>query len=261
MPTLADALRGARHSPAATRPRSALLAGAGGALGAAVLEQALARGGFARVQVLVTGPVAAAMHGFEACTLDSLAPRADGPDTGFIVFDRPRHANGREAAFLRPEPAALPALARAFHAAGVRRLLVVLPHAPALLPQALKHGLATLDEQAVAALDFEQLLIVRSAQPSVASGGGSWPQRVARAVLAQLQWLVPEQEQPVRAARLAEVVALLARRLPAAPPGARVMPPELVWQAAHDADPLPRLDAWLGVGHARTAAGSGEGST
>jgi hypothetical protein len=251
MPSISDALRGARHpgAPAAAPARVALLAGAGGPLGSAVLEQALAAAGFARVQVLVTGPVAAGMRGFEARRVDELAadaaPPDHRPDTGFIVFDRPREAHGREAAFLRPQPEELPALARRFRAAGVRRLLVVLPHAPALLPAALKQGLATLDEHAVAALDFEQVVFMRSAQPPVRVAAGSWLQRVAGLVLSQLSWMVPTQEQPVRAARLAVVVAQIARRLPAAPVGARVMGPELVWQAAHDDDPGPRVDAWL----------------
>jgi hypothetical protein len=226
--------------------RSAVIAGAGGSLGAAVLEQALARGGFARVLALVTGPVAAGMRGFEAVTLQALAQRAP-VDTGFVVFDRPRDANGREAAFLRPEPAQLFPLAQALRDAGVRRLIVVLPHAPALLPQALRQGLATLDEHAVAALAFEHVVFVRSAQPpsSVGHSERSWLQRLAHGVLSQLHWMIPQQEQPVRAARLAQVIALIARRLPDAPPGTRVMAPELVWQAAHADDLALPVGAWL----------------
>jgi hypothetical protein len=244
-------------------PRVALLAGAGGPLGSAVLEQALASAGFVRVQVLVTGPVATGMRGFEARRVDELAPAARpgaAPDTGIVVFDRPRDVHGREAAFLRPQPGELPALARRFRAAGVRRLVVVLPHAPALLPAALKHGLATLDEHAVAALDFEQVVFVRSAQAPVQAAAGSWLQRLAHVVLAQLQWMIPTQEQPVRAARLAVVVAQIARRLPHAPPGTRVMPPELVWQAAHDDDPGPRVEAWLHGRRAPAAPGAPQAS-
>lgn len=247
MVSVTDALHGAQHATRIPLRRSAVLAGAAGTLGAAVLEHALARAGFERVQVLVTGPVAAGMPGFQALTLEQLAMTSARPaDTGFIVFDRARHANGREAAFLRPQPADLPVLARAMRAAGVARLLVVLPHAPSQLPQALKHGLATLDEQAVAALDFEHVVFVRSAQAAGAHAvQRSWPQRVAHAMLSQLHWMVPEQEQPVRAVRVAHLVAELARQLPHAPPGARVMGSDTVWHAARDADPAPRIHAWL----------------
>ena len=74
------------------------------------------------------------------------AALADAPalgiDTAFVVYDRARHANGRDEAFHRPQPEALLPLAQALHQRGVRRLLVVLPQASVLLPQALKAGLA-----------------------------------------------------------------------------------------------------------------------
>ena len=66
----------------------------------------------------------------------------------------------------------------------------LLPHAPALLPQSLRAGLASLDEQALAALGFEHLVFVRPAQlgrdaasahtrrPTLAAG-----HRLARALL------------------------------------------------------------------------------
>ena len=73
-------------------------------------------------------------------------------DTAVIVFERARRSNGRDEAFMQPEPEQLVELAMQLRAGGVRRLLVVVPHAPALLPQALKAGLATLDEGRVAAL-------------------------------------------------------------------------------------------------------------
>jgi hypothetical protein len=261
MSLLDEALRaGARPSPQQRGPaRVAVLAGAGGALGSAVLEQLLAIGGFAHVRVLATGPVAAAMRGFEACTPAQLADGTLPPDTGLVVFDRERHANGREAAFLRPQPETLVALARSLQQAGVRRLVVVLPHAPALLPQALQRGLASLDEQALASLHFDHLVLVRPAR----SGGGDGAaarglRRLAQMLLAQLHWLVPEQQQPVRAVKVAAFVAELARRLPGAAPGTRVAPAELLWQAAQAVDPGAVVEAWLRGAElppARSAAG------
>lgn len=245
MASLNDALRGAQRGPVsgARRP-AALVAGAGGTLGSAVLEQALAGDRYGRVSALVTGPLTSALRGLKTATLDTLD--AAEADTAFIVFERARHANGRDEAFLRPQPQELLPLARALQRAGVRRLLVVVPHAPALLPQALKAGLATLDEADVAALSFEHLVFVRAATGPVA--GGAVRRGVGRFVdwwLSQLRWMVPQADQPLRSARLAELVVRLALRLPQARSGTRVLPPEILSQAAQPGAADATLDAWL----------------
>jgi hypothetical protein len=243
MSLLQHALRaGHRGVPAAVR-RGAVVAGAAGSLGAAVLERALVV--FGHVQVLVDTPVAPALRGFEPVPRASLGPGSLGADTALVVFDRERGIHGREAAFHRPAPEELPALARALHDSGVRHLLVVLPHVPALLPAALKAGLASLDEQAVAALGFDQLVIVRSSRPAARRRAAAWPQRVADAMLSQLHLMVPQRDQPVRPAKVAEFVVELARRLPLARHGARVAPPELVWQAASSPDLGDVVQRWL----------------
>mgnify|MGYP000925310061 CR=1 FL=1 len=248
MDTLAKALQGAQHSPPpALRPLvRALVVGAGGALGSAVLAEALVAGRFQRVSAVVTGPLASAMRGLHPVPAQRLrGPDALGVDTAFVVFERDRHSNGRDDTFLQPDPATLVALARDLHAAGVRRLLVVVPHAAALLPQALAHGFASHDEAAVAALGFEHLVFVRAAVGSGAPVQGPWLQRFAAWWLSQLRWMVPQRQQPVRAVRLAQLVVQLARRLPDAPAGTRVVPAELMWDASQAAAPELVLDAWL----------------
>ena len=235
MDTLHQALRGAQHSPA--RPALALLpavpllvVGAGGALGSAVLAEALVAGRFLRVLALVAEPVASAVRGFEPLPLHSLQKNAPLPTpAAVIVLERARHSNGRDDAFVQPDAADLLPLARALHQRGVRRLLVVVPHAPALLPQALAQGLASLDEAAVAALGFEHLVLLRAAQTLRSSGQGSLLQRFASWWLQQLSWMVPPRQQPLRAAALARCVVELARGLPALPPGTRVIAPEQLW--------------------------------
>jgi hypothetical protein len=248
MSLLYQALRAGHHpAPGAmASPRTALVVGAAGHLGASVLEQALGGGGYSRVVALTVTPIAPALRGFESLSFDRLQAGPSGPqaDTAFIVFDRERHANGRDAAFLRPEPQQLLPLAEALHAAGVRHLLVVLPHAPGLLPQALRQGLASLEEQAVAALGFEHVVFVRSAQAGAAPRG-SQLQRVAHWMLRQLHLMLPRQEQPVRAARVADFVVQLARGLPTSAPGTRVVSPEVVWQAAQHRDSDAVAQAWL----------------
>lgn len=247
---LHQALRGAGHSqrlPIAPQG-SALVIGAGGILGAALLAEALVVGRFSRVRALVTGPLQSALRGFEPWPSALLEQAADKSpaDTAFIVFERARHHNGRDDAFLRPEPADLVPLASALRRQQVRRLLVVVPHAAALLPGALKAGLASLDENAVAALGFEHLVFIRAAQ----GAGGGDPNaplldRFAQWWLSQLRWMVPQQEQPVRAATLAALAIQLARSLPLATPGTRVVPPELLSAAAVSDHPEQVLSAWL----------------
>lgn len=232
---------------AAAPRRRVVVAGGGGTLGSALVEQLLGGRAFAALRLLVTRDFHASVAGLEPVVVDDFdAARAAAPlaDLAIVVFDRERHANGRDAALLRPRPEQLPALAAWLQRQGVRDLLVVLPHAAASLPQALKAGLANLDEQAVAALGFEHLLILRSAErPSEAGSRGL--QRVADLVLAQLRVMTPQNLQPVRAAKVAQLAAALAERLGASPPGTRVMPPEVVWQAAQLAAPQALAQAWL----------------
>jgi nucleoside-diphosphate-sugar epimerase len=258
MSLLHEALRAGHRPPPPSRAgkaRHLLVAGGAGALGAAVLEELLADGTFARVAVLVTQPLNTALRGLAIVAADTLdEPPLHAEDTAVVVFDRERHANGREQAFLRPAPENLPSLAAALRRRGVRRLVVVMPHASAMLPEALKQGLANLDEHAVAALDFEQLVFVRSAQASAGSAASHPLQRVADWVLAQLSLMIPQRDKPVRARKVAHFVAALARALPQAPAGTRVVPPELVWDASQAGDVAALVDDWL---HGRATAQPG----
>jgi hypothetical protein len=228
---------------AAALPRRTLVVGASGALGAAVLEQLLATRRFDSVGALVDQPVQPAVQGFAPLHADALA--AFAADTALIVFDRQRSANGREAAFVKPEPRTLPALAQQLQAIGVQRLIVVVPHTPSLLPMALQQGLASLDEAAVAALGFEQLVFMRMAQNERAADGLDAPRRLARWMLSQLHWMIPQREQPVRVDTVAKVAAALAVQLHDAPQATRVVPAALLSQAAQQQDAAVVVAAWL----------------
>lgn len=250
MSLLQHAMRAAQTAPAPAlrRLECALVVGGGGALGSALLGEALVAGRFQRVAAVVTAPLASALRGFDPLPAATLrAGDARGAELAFVVFERTRHSNGRDDAFLQPAPADLLPIATALHAAGVRRLLVVVPHAPALLPHALKAGFASRAEGAVAALGFEHLVFLRAAQAGAADPAGTRLQRFAAWWLGQLALMVPTREQPVRAVKLAALVVQLARLLPASAPGTRVVPPELLWQAAQaDGDAAEGvLAAWL----------------
>jgi hypothetical protein len=250
MTSLEHALQGAQFAApmASVVPLSSLLVlGAGGTLGSALLGEALVAGRFAHVQAVVEQPLASTLRGFVPVPVARLqSPGTLGADSALIVFERERHSNGRDAAFVQPAPADLLPLATQLRAGGVRRLVVVLPHTPALLPQALRHGLASLDEGAVAGLGFEQLIFVRAAQHDSSVAPASGLQRVANWWLAQLRFMVPQQEQPVRAVALARLVVQLLQLLPASALGTRVLAPETLWQAAQNEAGLEAaVRAWL----------------
>jgi hypothetical protein len=124
---------------------------------------------------------------------------------------------------------------------GVSTLAVVLPHSQGRLPEALKRGLAGLDEHAVAALGFDRLLIVRSAQKPGAPASSGLLRRVASMMLSTFKYMIPSSEQPVRAVKVAEFVALALQH---APPGIHIAAPETVWRAAQG-DPGPVIASWL----------------
>ena len=135
MDTLQQALRGAQHSPSPTAGaqlpllplRPLLVVGAGGALGSAVLAEALVAGRFLRVLALVAEPVASALRGFEPLHAQALRAATVLPvHAAVIVFERERHSNGRDDAFVQPEPADLLPLARC--------VLELARHLPAMPP-------------------------------------------------------------------------------------------------------------------------------
>jgi hypothetical protein len=240
--------QGLRGGAAAARPANTMLViGGGGALGSQVLEALLARRRHAHVKVAVSRTLTTAIRGLEPVVLTSFDEPPSGPvaDAAVVVFDRERHANGRELAFLQPQPKALPAIGRWLQQGGVRQLIVLLPHTPAGLPEALKQGLADLDEQAVASLGFEHLVFVRTAQAPSGPRAEAWLQRLADGVLAQLRMMVASSNQPVRANKVAQFTVELAALLPSSEPGTRVAPPELVWVAAQGGDVASLVEAWL----------------
>jgi hypothetical protein len=228
--TLSQALRGAQHLPQPElRPRERLLVvGAGGTLGSAVLAEALVPGRFGQVQALVTEALTSIVRGFVPVPSHALASSELAPNA-VLVFERQRHSNGRDDAFLLPEVQQLLPLARTLRQRGVLRLVVVVPHAPALLPQALAHGFASLEEGEVAAVGFSHLVFLRAAQGAGAVQARGL-QRFVAWWLSQLSWMVPQRQQSLRAVALARCVVQLLEVLPQLPAGTRVVAPEVLWQ-------------------------------
>ncbi len=220
-----------RPVPVARLPRL-VVAGATGVLGNEVLRRVAGRHRFASTQVLAREPVTTALRGVDLSVVPGELPAQWPPvpaETGLIMFDPPRLFHDRERALWTPQPEQLVAVARWMRTCGVTTLLVVLPHAQGRLPEALKRGLANLDEQALASIGFERLIIVRTARKPAPAPGQGMLRALASFMLSTFKYMLPSSEQPVRAVKVAEFVSAL---LDLAPAGVHIAAPELVWRAA-----------------------------
>lgn len=223
-------------APAAARPRL-LIAGATGVLGNEVLRRLAGSTAFEFTQVLTREPVTAGLRGVLATQVPSDSPEGWQPgaaDVAVVLFDPPRKFHDRERALWTPAPGQLADLARWLRASGVTTLAVVLPHAPGRLPDALKRGLANLDEQEVAGMGFDRLLFLRCAQTPQPDPPRPLPSRLAHAMLGVLKYMIPTALLPVRAPKVAEFLAFVLQQ---APPGIHVAAPELMSRAAKG--PMP----------------------
>lgn len=242
-----DALRGAQSpgQKAPAKPRM-LLAGATGLLGNEVLNRVVGAQNYALVQVLARTPYVQSLRGMELLAQpgdDAQQWPVQPAEVGIIMFEPARLFYQRESALWTPQPAQLQAVAQWMHDCGVRTLAVVLPHDSGSLPQALKQGLANLDEQGVAALGFERLIFVRSARERQKVSAGHLLQTVASTVLSSLRYMLPQTERPVRAMHVAKLVEAALLK---APPGVHIAAPERVWRAAQKNGLQAELQDWLG---------------
>jgi hypothetical protein len=237
-------LRAASRPGSVQRKPRLVIAGATGVLGNEVLRRLVGLGAFQSTGVLAREPITDATRGVATIVVGSGAPAGwalSPADTAVILFDPPRLFYDRERALWTPQPEQLPEVAAWLRLSGATTLAIVLPHAQGRLPEALKRGLASLDEQAVAALGFERLLIIRSAQKPAPPAAPGPLAAVAHWMLSTLKYMVPSSEQPVRAPKVAEFLALA---LQLAPPGIHIAAPETVWSAVKGDMPAA-IRQWL----------------
>lgn len=237
-----------------------IVAGATGVLGNEVMHRLAGSGRYLQTEVVASAPmstgtasVGIALAGGNA--IEDWPARPLTVHTAVVMFEPPRLYYGRERSLWTPQPDQLPALARWLKRCGVETLVIVLPHDSGRLPEALKRGLANLDELGVAALGFERLLLVRSARKPAAAMPGNVFERTAAFMLSTLAYMIPASEQPVRPAKLAQFIDAALRVLP---PGTHVASPELLHranqtssnpQASLDAPGMPALvHSWLEAG-------------
>ena len=225
-----------------------LVAGATGPLGNEVLNRVVGGQQYALVQVLARERYTEGLRGMQLLQQagdDAAQWPLQAAQVGLIMFEPPRPFYQRERALWTPQPAQLQNVARWMRDCGVQTLAVVLPHDMGSLPQSIRQGLANLDEQAVAALGFERLILVRSARELARLSAGNLLQRTAKTMLSALSYMVPQSDRPVRAMHVARLVeaALLH-----APPGIHVAAPERVWRAAQKDGLQAELRDWLNHG-------------
>jgi hypothetical protein len=224
-----------RPSAVAKNKPDLLIAGATGVLGNAVLQRLVGTHRFAHTQVLAREPMQQGMRMVSLQVVSGAVAQWAEPaaaqhcDVALVMFEPPRMFYERERALWTPAPQELPALAAWLRKAGASTLVVVMPHAQGTLPDALKQGLANLDEQAVASLGFERLIMMRSAQKPASARQSHPLQALAQWMLSIFKYMVPSQEQPVRASKLSELVDALLMHTPA---GIHVFAPEEIWQWA-----------------------------
>ncbi len=235
-----------RRAPAAPHLPGALVAGATGTLGNEVLRRLASGVRYVQVQVLASEPMTTLLQTVRPLRVEGddigTWPLARGAAVGVVMFDRPQLLQERERALWTPRPEQLLPLAQWMRRSGVSTLAVVLPHDQGRLPTALRAGLASLDEHAVATLGFDRVLFLRAARkPGGLPPGASAPQRLAHWMLSNAHFMLPNAEQPVRATKVAEMLDVA---LQLAPPGIHVASPELVWRAAQG-DVRSVLQQWL----------------
>ena len=232
---------------ALAKPRL-IVAGATGVLGNEVLRRLAGSGRFAQTLVLAKEPIVTSVAQVSihevSGDVQAWQPMANGhrADVGVVMFEPPRLYYQRERALWTPAPEQLLALAHWLKRSGLHTLVVVVPHAQGRLPDAVKRGLANLDEQALAAVGFERLLLVRSAQKAMPIAVKGWLNKIAAWMLSTLSYMIPANEQPVRPSKLAEFIEIAIHHLPV---GTHVASPELLWRAAGSMDTPQVVQTWL----------------
>jgi uncharacterized protein YbjT (DUF2867 family) len=210
------------------RARVALLAGASGLVGRALLPLLLEHRRYAQVHALLRRPVAGIapgptlqLHQVDFANLPATLPRCDDV---YIALGTTIKAAGSQAAFRAVDFDAVVATARDAHAAGATRLGVVSALGADATSRVFYNRVKGEMQEAVAALGYESVVV---AQPSLLAGdrralgqptraGEEWATRL----LKPLMGLLPRGVRPIEAERVAAALlnAVLAGR-----PGVHVL--------------------------------------
>jgi hypothetical protein len=200
--------------------RTALVAGAVGRRGEALLNRVLGSGDYDGVVALADAPMALGMRALRLAALESLPPLVDA----FILESAPEQASsrsfyGRDAPFVQVHPGNLLAIASAAVAQGARRMVLVSPMPGWQQVGAFHRGLGDATELAVAQLPLESLVVLRPT-PDSGRAARNLLERVASIYLSLQLLMMPKSVQSLTSEQLARA-AIEAMR--AATPGVRVI--------------------------------------
>ena len=203
--------------------RRLLVAGAVGRLGEALLNEALARGGYDEVVALADGDATMSLgvRGLALAPLDRLPPLADLCIARTLDPGAPgaRSFHGRDAPFALVDPASMPRIARAAVDAGARRLVMVHPLPAWQQMSGLHRGLSGDTELEMAGLPFEGVAVMRPVAAS-ASAGGPLLQRIAGIYLSLQLLMLPRSVPTLTSPQVARVAIDLLRE---PEPGVRIL--------------------------------------
>jgi hypothetical protein len=215
-----------------TRAGAALVAGAAGRFGEALLNRVLASGDYAEVVGLAQAPMTLGVRGLRLATLEALPPLSDAFVSLAASDAAPASFHGRDAVWAPVDAARLLPVVQAACAAGARRLVLVSPAPVWQQMGGLNRGLTGATELALTGLPLESVTVLRPVVES-ALGARGWVERVA-AVYTSLQMLAMPRSMPVHTSEQLARGALAAMRT--ARDGVRVVTadriPDLVQEAA-----------------------------
>jgi hypothetical protein len=231
---LDSALAGALRPVPPVRLPEALLIGAAGSLGEAMMSGLLASSDYARIHVGVDRPMPSTSDRFSALLLDGTTPWPPARDA--FLCETPPEAPVRDDAPIRPlsHPDMLAAARRA-RDAGARRLVLVAPLGALLQLSTTARTLGHRDEVELLSLGFETVLIVRPTRPEDANAArGLVPGLVRAAGRALAHIMLPTAIQPMRASTVAAAILTAAARVP---PGVAVMSAREITAIVAESDP------------------------
>lgn len=213
-------------------PAIALVAGAGGRLGEALLNRVLACGDYAEVVGLAQAPMTLGVRGLVLAPAQALPPVDDIFLNLAPAGAQATSFHGRDAVWAPVDADRALPIVRAACAAGARRLVLLAPMPVWQQMGGMHRGLAGERERAIAALPLASLTVLRPVVESVSAARG-WLERVA-AVYTSLQMLAMPRSMPVHTSEQLARCALAAMR--GARDGVRVVAadriPELLREAS-----------------------------
>lgn len=232
--TLEAGLAGALQTPAVARLPDAILIGAAGSLGEALMNRLLASPDYARIHVGVDRPMPSTSERFAALPLGSDAPWPAARDV--FLCETPPEAPVRDDAPIRPlAPSGLLAAARSARAAGSSRLVLVAPLGALLQLSSAARTLGQAEEVELLELGFETVLIVRPTRQDVGGVAGGVLHGLVRAAgRALLHIMLPAAVQPMRASTVAAAILIAVARTP---PGVTVISAREITAIVAETDP------------------------